>query len=96
MNQIYRKTFVIDRIVSVPVHFPLILDTNFVHEEIEVPMNIAADNDTVAFWKIIYIVMRVGTHFRKTILKRSRSRSASKPLSPAFLKKFGLGSSPIL
>ena len=76
--------------------FHLILDTHLIHEEVEIPVNIATNDNAATFGKIIYIVMRVGTHFRKAVLKRSRSRPASKPLSPAFLKKSGLGSSPIL
>ena len=46
--------------------------------------------------KIVYIVMRFSSHYRKAVLKRSRRRWASKPLSPAFLKKSEFGNSPIL
>lgn len=76
--------------------FHLILDTNFIHEEIEVPVDVATDDNAAAVWKIVYIVIRFSSHYRNAVLKRSRRRWASKPLNPAFLKKSGLGNSPIL
>jgi hypothetical protein len=75
--------------------FHLILHTNFIHEEIEVPVDVATDNNVAAVRKIVYVVMRFSSHYRNTVLKRSRRRWASKPLSPAFLKKSGLGNSHI-
>ena len=75
--------------------FHLILDTNFIHEEIEVPVDVATDDNAAAVWEIVYVVMRFSSHYRNAVLKRSRRRWASKPLSLAFLKKSGLGNSPI-
>ena len=37
--------------------FHLILHTNFIHEEIEVPMNVATDNKAFAVWKIVYMIL---------------------------------------
>jgi hypothetical protein len=107
---IYSLVIALDNILIVPLSFKatatifchndqsifhMILDTNFIHEEIEVPMDVATYDNAVAIRKIVYVVMRVSSHYRNAVLKRSRSRWASKPLSPAFLKKSGLGNSPI-
>src|SRR5574344_190517 len=75
--------------------FHLILDTDFIHEEIELPMNVATDYYVVAVWKVVYVMVLFCPHYRNAILKRSRRRWASKPLNPALLKKSGLGNSPI-
>ena len=37
--------------------FHLILHTNFIHEEIEVPVNVATDDNAVAVWKIVCMVL---------------------------------------
>ena len=37
--------------------FHLILHTNFIHEEIEVPVNVATDDNAVAVWEIVCMVL---------------------------------------
>lgn len=37
--------------------FHLILHTNFIHEEIEVPVNVATDDNAVAVWEIVCLMM---------------------------------------
>ena len=37
--------------------FHLILHTNFIHEEIEVPVNVATDNKAFAVWEIVCMVL---------------------------------------
>lgn len=54
--------------------FHLILHTNFIHEEIEVPVNVAPDDNAVAVWEIVCLMMCFSSHYRNAVLKRARRR----------------------